>query len=235
MHLIKALRIVLIALSISAVGQVNLRAGSYTYTALGGVGLSLETFPGPVFTPIPPPNHIVDSMSYNPTTGPPGPMSTVGDTTTYTMPGFNYFGSVDGVGAPAWQGGFVSPGGVGNGMVQITAPSAGGGSDSISFFGRGAIDLPGLSITIFAPNGTLSTSTELPATLDAFLSGGNFFLNWNVGQHGNGPFLSGQTQGTFVPEPSTFVLLLIGTAPVAIVMVARRARHALSRHGVTNG
>ena len=67
MSSMKALRIALIALSISAVEQVNLYAGSYTWNASGGYGLTLVTFPpdsGGVLTPIPAPTSILVTLLY---------------------------------------------------------------------------------------------------------------------------------------------------------------------------
>jgi len=101
---IKALRIVLIALSISAVEQANLCAGSYTWNASGGDGLTLETFPqdsGPVFTPVPAPTSIPVTLLYD--SGPSGQSITSGDTTTYFYPELGYVFRIVGMGSPDWR------------------------------------------------------------------------------------------------------------------------------------
>ena len=95
-------------------------------------------------------------------------------------------------------------------------------------------DFAPADLTIFAPNGSLSTSTEPPTNLDAFQTygryngdAGSFDFSLNYPQLGNGPFYFGDTSGTLggssVPEPSTLLLLSIAM-PVALVIGVRRAR-----------
>jgi hypothetical protein len=97
----------------------------------------------------------------------------------------------------------------------VTVPTDGQGFDQVTFWasdptGRGG-EQGGL--TIEAPLGTLSTSAELPLSLDAFQQYGQTNDAGEWGYTGGYGYL-GAAQGligpTAAPEPSSFWLLAIG-------------------------
>jgi hypothetical protein len=116
---------------------------------------------------------------------------------------------ISGTGSPLWPG-FLS--GSQFGSVSITVPLPGQDLDEIAFVIYDNIRVNAGRITIYAPSGTLSTSTQLPATLDAFEQyalanpGGEFaysagsIIGQDIGVWG----VASGTLGTLsaVPEPT---------------------------------
>jgi hypothetical protein len=224
--------IAVIALSISAVGQANVRAGSYSFTATGGSGVSLVNYDPQTqswtSSPVPSPTSIVISMNYDPTQGYDYIQGSSGDATTFVVYNSQPFSfRITGTGSPNWPGFFA----VYAQSMTVTAPQPGGGLDTISFTGSRGPDNNFGGFSISAPNGTLSTSTELPDSLAAFQDYaanhpdvGNFSFDASFAQ-GSPPFLEGNAYGLVgaaVPEPTTLCLLSISISLVVGAAALRK-------------
>jgi hypothetical protein len=235
MRLKNTSRIALIALSISAVAQARVRAGSYSFTATGGSGVSLVNYDPQtqswISSPVPDPTSIVINLNYDPTQGYAYILGSSAGATSfavYNPDTFNF--RIIGTGSPNWPGFYeVYPQ-----SITVTAPPPGGGLDTIYFSGSVGPDNNFGSFSISAPNGTLSTSTKLPDSLAAFQDYaanhpdvGAFGFDATFAQ-GPLPFLEGDAYGVVgaaVPEPTTLCLLSINIA-LAVGMAALRKRVA---------
>jgi hypothetical protein len=236
MRLTIATLIVLVALAMSTLGATNTHAGSITLSGQGGDGLTFVDYSSvTTYTPIPAPTSIAVSIfDYDPSQFFSG--GTTGHTTTYSVPAGTVSILIVGSGSPLWPDWF--------GLVTsmtITAPQPGGGLDSIELDGANLYDGTG-GVIIYAPNGTLSTSSA-PATLDAFQNfgmdhfGSAGFFYFGIGfLPGNEAYL-GQAFGVLgVPEPSTFVAMSIGLpfvlGVVGFTRSKRRNARALARQSL---
>jgi hypothetical protein len=233
MKISHVLKSVVILIPVLSAGDLTLYAGSTTYTfgAFGGEGESIWTFQpdGTItMTPIPPPTSITVAINYDPNFNSLGE-STSGFTTTYDNPVFPF--NITGTGSPNWVG-FGA--GVADKLV-VTAPPPGQGPDSMTVFA--SFPDGGLSggsagdLTILAPNGTLSSSTEKPATLNGFRAGGSFefVIDLVIDQNPFTKVVGFDVTGTLVPEPSTVVLISVGLCLVLPFAVMRRRSMARSR------
>ena len=125
-----------------------------------------------------------------------------------------------------------------NWNVEIIAPPPGGGLDAMIFTGIENTHNPGFgSFEIFAPNGTLTTTSELPSNLDAFEDYGRNHLGGTFeflpGNDVTFPYYSGEfVTGVLwvAPEPPSIVSMAIGMSlPLCMVALCRwrrmRVRH----------
>jgi hypothetical protein len=176
-------------------------------------------------SPIPPPSSITVQIYYDPTVYVAG--TTTGDTTTYQNSGF-FLGE-----SPMFSiigNSFLWQGFNGNGPLSfappltITAPPPGQGPDSMDFIASEGPAFSGYGeVKIFAPNGTLSSSTDLPATLDAFLGhGGTFQFSPPQDQQALDYIYLGLATGTLLPEPAAIVTMMIGLCVCAPIIVLKR-------------
>ena len=125
-----------------------------------------------------------------------------------------------------------------NWNVEIIAPPPGGGLDAMIFTGFENTHNPGFgSFEIFAPNGTLSTTSELPSNLDAFEDYGRNHLGGTFEfLPGNGvtfPYYSGDfVTGVLwvAPEPPSIVSMTIGMSLPLCLVALRRWRRMRMRH-----
>ena len=206
---IKTLRLVLIPFLISVFGEINVHAGSYILPGYGGGGLTVYQF-DPIteqvtISSVPPPTSITVQIDYDP--GGLGPEYGNSYGATYYQPNFDF--QISGTGSPLWPGYSVSL----PVSVEISAPPPGGGLDQIIFQADSfAFSVAPGSITLYAPNGTISDATQPPATLDAFVDygGGQFFFG--VPLQPDYPEWTGFAFGSLgaVPEPPSIVTMSIG-------------------------
>jgi hypothetical protein len=202
---------------------------TYLWTASGGAGLGIldRTTGSPYATPVPAPTSVWVSVDYTYQSGMSG--TTSGDTTTFKL--FPFAFTIWGTGSPNWPGfEAISPY-----TLSVTVPTTGRGLDEIAFFGAGPFATSGSmgSLTIWAPLGTLSKSTELPANLDGFEQYGQTNLGgeWSFG--GADGYYYGTARGwlgppLLAPEPGSVLLLAIG---IAGLCAARRfVRPAAGTH-----
>jgi hypothetical protein len=152
------------------------------------------------------------------------PTFTQGDQTFYFSPG-GFSTNIAGTGSPLWPG---FSGGQPFLMI-VTAPAT--GLDRIDFETQVMSANPGTSdIQIWAPAGTLASSTTIPQTLDAFVNyaqmneGGwyAYSVATGYGQYGG---YQGQAQGLLgdppTPEPSSIILIGIGLS--ALIWVRKKS------------
>jgi hypothetical protein len=211
---------VLLVTSGTASGQ------DYTFPATGGAGMEYGSFPPdslvPIYTPVPAPTSVSLSINYNGQTYLSS--QTNGDTTIFQ----NVPTAVQilGVGSPYWPNFFSFS----QEIVIVTVPTDGQGLDQITFSGLGPLGKEGAEggVVIEAPLGTLSTSTELPPNLDAFLQYAqtNDAGLWGISAlgypyNGNAGGLIGPDAA---PEPGSFWLLAIGATACAALRRFSRAR-----------
>jgi hypothetical protein len=221
--------LVLAALAFSATWA---RAGTYTWSASSTNDIPAivaygytGSFYGPIYQNINPGSGplIID---YDPTRDSfwtSMPVQTTGDQSFYKSDSFTF--ELD-LNPPFFSdtqyGGYYN--------LVVTAPAPGQGLDSITFYGtltaRPGYNSDGM-VTILAPNGTLSTSTVLPADLLAFESyalhdpGGNF--SYTPGDAPTLPIYMGGVGGYLgVPEPSTVISMSIGMVLLVLVVLRRR-------------
>jgi hypothetical protein len=230
-----ALRVGLVLLFVSCAGDRNLYAGSTTFTATGGAGLYIFTEQdeaSAAYTSVPAPSSITVTIAYDPDIYPDG-ISTSGFTTTYCDPSSIAL-SISGTGSPNWPGfssNLIT-------TLVVTAPPAGQGPDSLTIDGfvpggPGFVASYG-DVQILAPNGTLSSSLQLPVTLDAFTRGGSFDFSAAelISQADPYSVYFGFTSGSLnaTPEPATIVLMSVGVGIVVSgAMLRRRKRARLHR------
>jgi hypothetical protein len=207
-------------------------AGSYTFQghvvdnhiATNTIGPDEDFIP----TPVPAPDSMAVRLDYSSAGINYGisvgdlTVTTSGFTTTYSGSPWAPLGTINILGPapsyyvwPDFGGWFVVP----TTMLTVTAPPPGQGPDSITMYGYLPLghDTGGDSSTvqIFAPNGTLTNSTDLPATLNSF-TGGSWQLTVGDFIRSGGPdggllAYTGLADGTLnvTPEPTTIVLMLI--------------------------
>jgi PEP-CTERM motif len=204
--------IVLAAVVLVASGTAS--GQDYAWPAYGTSTLETLTYTSNgtvIYTQVPAPTSYSVAIGY--TYVPQLVGTTSGDTTTYLQFPFSF--TISGTGSPQWPG-FYSNIAL---EMAVTVPTDGQGLDQISFtseyaFGTGTVWSG--AVTIDAPLGTLSTSTELPQNLDAFQQYGltNPGDSWELFGIG-GDFIGGGYGGfgpDLAPEPSSFWLLGIGAA-----------------------
>jgi hypothetical protein len=226
----KALGIAMIALSATLASPSSARSGSYTWAGSGGDG-EFYYYPDSngnlIRYDIPPPGPLTVSIDYDVPQG-YSSSTTSGDMSTFQQVPF-VTAYIQATGPSLWVG-F----GAGEPDVTITAPPPGGGPDTIVFQFNDTFT-PGF-IAIYAPNGTLSTSTQLPATLTAFEHYGfnnadAGFFEFNLQFPDSGLQIFGSAIGSLgvVPEPPTGALLATSAAFGAALAVFRRWKLARSR------
>jgi hypothetical protein len=237
MNLSQVIKVGLMLVTVSSAGDFRLYAGSTTYTfeGQGGAGLSILTQQSDgSFTsaPVPPPTSITVTIVYDPDIIFDA-KSTSGFTTTYTNPVPLSF-TITGTGSPDWPDFATSKSSVST--LVVTAPPPGRGPDSMTIDGfqpPGPGEVPSTAeVQILAPNGTLSSSAQLPATLNAFTAGGSrsFTANYLISRNPYSHYM-GTTAGTLnaVPEPAAVVLMLFGLRIVLPGAAVQRLSTAQSR------
>jgi hypothetical protein len=210
MDSIKATLLALIALSLGTAGASRVYGGPVTYTWAASAGGDITY------------------VEYQPQTGnyvdlnvpvTPGVVQVTWDPYLYSF-------SLAIIDSP----GFIAGAGL---SVWITAPPPGCGDDCMVFTSLIGDFEPGYAtVTLFAPNGTLSSPGQAPASLDAFTAG---TYEYNVpGDPGQGFYTLGQASGILqaVPEPSTIALMTIGMSfSSCLVAASQRRRRRVSRAG----
>jgi hypothetical protein len=109
--------------------------------------------------------------------------------------------------------------------MVINAPPPGGGLDSITFSAEQLYYVPEYAyVEILAPNGTLSSSSEMPPSLSAFENFGFGYYGYGVNTSPDFPeYFAYEVQGSLgVPEPSTIVSMTIGMSLTFWFAVQRR-------------
>jgi hypothetical protein len=235
MNAFKTMRMGLALLLVAGVADPRLYAGSTTYTwsAVGGGNLTLVTVGNDSvnYDTLPIPGSITVQVNYNPAwfQG----VSTSGNRTTYEytpdyLSGLPPLFSITSNGSwPAFVAYLPT-------TLTIIAPPPGQGPDVMEFSGTEGPIFSGFGlIDLIAPNGTLSGSSGLPATLGAlYASGGSFdFDPPNSGPGGIQCQYSylGSATGTLqaVPEPAAIVCIVIAFGiclPYALMRRRRAAR-----------
>jgi hypothetical protein len=158
-------------------------------------------------------------LDYSPSSG-DSIIAVSGDATFFTSDSFFSLSVAPGFAADA------NPG------VELIAPPPGGGLDAMIFTGIENAHVQGFgSFEIFAPNGTLTTTLELPSNLDAFQNyardhTGDTF-EFTPGYGPDFPMYPGEAVFGVLwvaPEPSSIVPMTMGVSVALCLTLGRRRR-----------